>query len=169
MSFRSTGNPERTKSERRSPTGCRFEPCATSFLFFCGKTKPSTKRQNAESDCSRRFSFPGHFSQYFRHFPAPAPTRRQLSVRRKNNCAPERDPQVSPGTPQKKVSNSHTLRSTAAKSEQPVFSGGARKTVAESAGELTDPEAQFRVVYANCANWPPFLNQHGMYSSQAII
>jgi hypothetical protein len=24
-------------------------------------------------------------------------------------------------------------------------------------------------VYANCANWPPFLNQHGMYSSQAII
>ena len=42
-----------------------------------------------------------------------------------------------PGTPKIKVSNSHTLRSTAAKSEQPVFSGGARKTVAESAGELT--------------------------------
>ena len=116
-------------------------------MFFCGTTRPNTKRQNAESDRSRHFSFPGHFSQYFRHFPAPAPTRRQLSVRRKNDCAPERDPQVSPGTPQKKVSNSHTLRSTAAKSEQPVFSGGARKTVAESAGELT---ACRRVEFLSC-------------------
>ena len=106
--------------------------------MFCGTTRPNTKRQNAESDRSRRFSFPGQFSQCFHHFRASAPTRQQLSVRRKNDCAPERDPQVSPGTPEIKVSNSHTLRSTAAKSEQPVFSGGASETVAESADELTE-------------------------------
>jgi hypothetical protein len=105
--------------------------------LFCGTTGPNTKRQNAESHRSRRFSFPGHFSQCFCHFRAFTPTSRQVSVRRKNNCAPERDPQVSPGTPQKKVSNSHTLRSTAAKSEQPVFAGGAIETTAESAGEFT--------------------------------
>jgi hypothetical protein len=111
------------QDEPAADDGVSDEGLPGSFLLFCGKTKPSTKRQNAESDRSRRFSFPGHFSQYFCHFRAFTPTRRQLSVRRKNDCAPERDPQVSPGTPKIKVSNSHTLRSTAAKSEQPVFSG----------------------------------------------
>ena len=81
-----------------------------SFLLFCGTTKPNTKRQNAESDRFRRFLFTGHFFQYFRHFPASAPTRRQVSVRRKNNRAPERGPQVSPDTPKIKVSNSQALR-----------------------------------------------------------
>ena len=65
----------------------------------------------------------------------------------------------------KSLKLSHSPVNTA-KSEQPVFSGGASETVAESAGELTDPEAQFSVVYANCANWPPILNQHGMYFSR---
>ncbi|MFM8396919.1 MAG: hypothetical protein ACKOAH_03735, partial [Pirellula sp.] len=106
----------------------------------------------------------------FATFAPPYPPAGTSLSAEKNNRARERDPQVSPGIPKIKVSNSHTLWLTAAKSEQPVFLGGAGETDAENVGELTaSAGSHASVVYASCANWPTFLNQHGTHLSRAII
>jgi len=77
------------KSCQCSPAGFRLDSLQGSFLFFCGKTTPNTKRLNAESDRSRHFSLCGHFPQCFRHFLVSTPTRRYLAIPRKTTAPPK--------------------------------------------------------------------------------